>query len=164
MIIYDSPLGKIEFITIKNTIIKKETNFIMFKVKKLYHDNLQENYINQLYSELLKFYKKLLKEKTHFAQIYDLTALQTSSIFRDVKFGKEYGNFLQENVEKILEKCCSGTAIIVNSEIIKGIVNTVLLFYRNIKPTQVHNSYDESFEWLWPLIKEDKHKQTLTNA
>ena len=94
MIIYDSPLGKIEFITIKNTIIKKETNFIMFKVKKLYHDNLQENYINQLYSELLKFYKKLLKEKTHFAQIYDLTALQTSSIFRDVKFGKEYGNFL----------------------------------------------------------------------
>ena len=155
MNVHDSPIGKIDFVVVKNRFIKKDANFLIFKVKKLYHEHLNEQYIKKLHSDLLKFYKLLYRKKVHFAQIYDLSETETTSMIQDIKFGREYGNFLQENVEQILNSCCSGTSVVVNSEIVKGIVNSALFFYRNVKPTRVHNSRDESFEWLWPLIKAD---------
>lgn len=149
-IVHDSPLGTIEFISIKNKYIKKETNFVVFKIKKLCNDS---KVIKKLYSDILNFYTDAHKNKVQFAQIYDFTETESSNIYDDVQFGRSYGNFLKDSAEKILISSCIGTSIIVNSDIVKGLVNSALFFYSNVKPTKVHNNYEESYEWLWPLIR-----------
>lgn len=149
-VIHDSPLGSIQYVKIKNKTIRLQTNFIVFKVKKLTSD---EVLIKQLYSDILSFYKKCNVEKIQFAQIYDFTETESSNIYDDIQFGRNYGNFLRDSAEKMLTECCIGTSIIVNSELIKGLVNSALFFYSNVKPTKVHSSLEESYEWLWPLIR-----------
>lgn len=148
--IHESILGTIEYLTIKNKYIKKETNFVIFKIKKLCND---PKIIKKLYSDILDFYKKCNSDKIQFAQVYDFTETETSNIYDDIQFGRSYGNFLKDSAEKILISSCIGTSIIVNSDLIKGLVNSALYFYSNVKPTKVHNTYDQSYEWLWPLIR-----------
>lgn len=148
MIVHDSPIGKIEFKRIKNKFIKNETNIIYFKVKKLYNKELQQKYVDQIKQDVLKFYKELYKDKTKFIQIYDLTETEVSTVYSDISFVRDYGNFLQENVEIMIKECCYGTSILVNSEIIKSIANTSLLFYRHVTPTKVHTTLASSYEWL----------------
>jgi hypothetical protein len=149
MIVHESSLGTIEFTTIKNRFIKKETNYVIFKIKKLTNE---ESVVKKLYSDILKFYKEQYTKKTEFIQIYDFTETSVSNIFEDLTFGKQYGNFLRDKAEKFLTTCCIGTSIIVNSEIVKGLVNSALYFYTNVKPTKVHSSYAEAYEWLSTLI------------
>ncbi len=147
-IIHESVLGSIEYLTVKNKYIKRETNFVIFKIKKLCND---PKVIKKMYSDILKFYTD--KNKVQFAQVYDFTETETSNIYDDIQFGRSYGNFLKDSAEKILISSCIGTSIIVNSDIVKGLVNSALFFYSNVKPTKVHSNYDESYEWLWPLIR-----------
>ncbi len=156
MYIHDSPIGKIEFKKIRNGFIKKETNIIFFKVKKLYNKELQLKYLEQLETDVLKFYKELYKTKIKFIQIYDLTETEMSTVFNDIMFVRDYGNFLQANVETMIKECCYGTSILVNSEIIKGIANASLLLYRHVTPTQIHTSISDSHEWLGQIIEKSK--------
>jgi len=149
MIIHSSSFGTIEHIIIKNSIITKDTNFLIFKVKTLYFN---EEHFDQLKKDLYKCYKNLWCKKIFFSQIYDMTNTESSNILNDIKFGKNYGNFLQEKAEIILNTYCMGTSIVVNSEMTKHIINTTLFFYKNVKPTQTHNSIIESYKWLWTLI------------
>jgi hypothetical protein len=151
-LIHDSPIGIIEFKKIKNGFIKKETNIIVFKIKKLYNKELQPKYLEQIKGDVFKFYKELYKTKIKFIQIYDLTETEITTVYHDIKFVKQYGDFLQTNVEYIIKECCIGTSILVNSEIIKGITNASLLLYRHLTPTQVHTSINDSYEWLAGLI------------
>ncbi len=151
MHVHDSPIAKIEFKKIKNGFIKKETNIILFKIKKFYNKELQPKYLEQIKNDVLKFYKELHKTKTKFIQIYDLTDTETSTVYSDIMFVKDYGNFLQSNVESMIKECCHGTSILVNSETIKFLANTSLLLYRHVTPTQVHTSVSDSHEWLGKL-------------
>lgn len=153
MLIHDSPIATIEFKKIKNGFIKKEINLILFKVKKLYNKELQPKYLEQIKNDVFKFYKKQRESKTKFIQIYDLTETEMTTVFHDIKFVKQYGDFLQTNVESIIKECCYGTSILVNSEIIKGITNASLLLYRHVTPTQVHTSISDSYEWLAGIIE-----------
>lgn len=147
-IVHDSPIAVIEFKKIRNGFIKKETNTIIFKVKKLYNKELQPKYLEQIKTDVYKLYTELFKTKIKFIQIYDLTETQITTVFHDIKFVKQYGDFLQEKAENIIKECCYGTSILVNSEIIKGITNTSLLLYRHVTPTKVHTSISDSYEWL----------------
>jgi hypothetical protein len=156
MRVHDSPIGKIEFKKIKNGFIKKDTNIILFKVKKLYNKELQPKYLEQIKSDVFKFYKELYKNKTKFIQIYDLTETEISTVFNDIMFVRDYGNFLQANVETMIKECCYGTSILVNSEIIKGLTNASLLLYRHVTPTQVHTSISDSYEWLGKILEDAK--------
>ena len=151
-IIHDSHIGIIEFKKIKNRYIKKETNIIIFKIKKLYNQEFQPKYLEQIKTDIFKFYKKLYETKAKFIQIYDLTETEITTIYHDIKFVKQYGDFLQDKVEYIIKECCMGTSILVNSEIIKGITNASLLLYRHVTPTQVHTSISDSYEWLAGLL------------
>jgi hypothetical protein len=155
MIVHDSAIGTVEFRGIKNMIITKRTNFLVFKIKKMYNSNLFPENLSKFYSDVHKFYQHLYTEKIQFVQIYDLTQAEVSSVWNDIIFVKEYAEFLKSNIEKIIATCCAGTSLIVNSEILKSIVNGLLCFYYNIKPTEVHNSYADSYTWLWTLIKND---------
>jgi hypothetical protein len=152
MNVHDSLIGKIEFKKIKNGFIKKETNIMIFKVKKLYKKELQTKYLEQIKNDVFKFYKDLYKTKTKFIQIYDLTETEVTTVYNDIMFVKDYGNFLQANVETIIKECCYGTSILVNSEIIKGLANVSLLLYRHVTPTHVHTSISDSYEWLNDII------------
>jgi hypothetical protein len=149
MIIHESSLGTIEFTTIKNRFIKKETNYVIFKIIKLTND---ESVVKKLYSDILKFYKEQYTKKTEFIQVYDFTETNVSNIFEDLAFGKQYGNFLRDKAGNFLTTCCIATSIVVNSEIVKGLVNSALYFYTNVKPTKVHSSHAEAYEWLSTLI------------
>jgi len=156
MHVHDSPIGKIEFKKIKNGFVNRETNIMIFKVKKLYNRELQPKYLEQFKNDVLKFYNELYKNKTKFIQIYDLTETEITTVFHDIKFVKEYGDFLQANVETIIKECCYGTSILVNSEIIKGITNASLLLYRHVTPTQVHTSISDSYEWLGKILEQSR--------
>lgn len=149
MQVHDSQIGKIEF---KNIFIKKETNIIFFKIKKLYDTELRPKCMKQIKNDVFKLYKNLYKTKTKFIQIYDLTETDMYTAINDIMFVRDYGNFLQENVETIIKECCYGTSILVNSEIIKGIANASLLLYRHVTPTQVHTHIDDSYEWLGKIV------------
>lgn len=155
MYIHNSPIGTIEYKRVKNGFIKKETNLIFFKVKKLYNKELQQKYVDQIKGDIFKFYKELYKTKTKFIQIYDLTETEITTVFHDIIFVKNYGDFLQSNVETIIKECCYGTSILVNSEIIKGITNASLLLYRHVTPTQVHTSIGDSYEWLAKILDKE---------
>jgi len=157
MYIHDSPIAKIEFKKIKNGFIR-ETNIILFKVKKLYNKDLQPKYLEQIKIDIFKFYKELYTKKTNFIQIYDLTDTEITTVYHDIKFVKEYGDFLQENVESIIKECCYGTSILVNSEIIKGLANASLLLYRHVTPTHIHTSINDSYEWLGKIVDEIAQK------
>jgi hypothetical protein len=157
MYIHDSPIAKIEYKKIKNGFIKQDTNIILFKIKKLYNKELQSKYLEQIKTDIFKFYKELLKSKTKFIQIYDLTDTEISTVYHDIIFVKNYGNFLQENVESIIKECCYGTSILVNSEIIKGLINASLLLYRHVTPTQIHTSISDSYEWLGQISDKSLH-------
>lgn len=148
MIIHDSPIANIEFKKIRNGFIKNESNIIIFKIKKLYNKELQPTYLEEIKGDIFRFYKELYKTKTKFIQIYDLTETEITTVYHDIKFVKQYGDFLQTNVEYIIKECCKGTSILVNSEIIKGITNASLLLYRHVTPTKVHTSISDSYEWL----------------
>jgi len=76
MHVHDSPIAKIEFKKIKNGFIKKETNIILFKVKKLYNKESQSKYLEQIKTDVLKFYKELYKTKTNFIQIINLHSVK----------------------------------------------------------------------------------------
>jgi len=142
VIIHQSSFGSIEIKTIKNIYVKKDTKCILFKIKQLQGSQ------NQLFSDIINFYNELYDKKIHYVQIYDFTEVQSNSIIDDLTFAKQYANFLQENAEHLLEKCCIKTSVIVKSDIIKNLVNTTLYFYRNVKPTQVFSSYSEAYKWF----------------
>jgi len=152
MHVHDSPIAKIEFKKIKNGFITTSTNIILFKVKKLYNKELQDKYREQIHNDVLTFYKELYRTKTKFIQIYDLTETEVTTIYNDIMFVNDYGNFLRTNVEYIIKECCRGTSILVNSELVKGIANTTLLLYKHVTPTQVHTSIGDSYEWLGALL------------
>lgn len=145
--LHSSEFGTIEFVTIKNDIIKIETNLVLFKVNKLINE---KTLIKKLYSDILKFYNSNTK---NFIQIYDFTECKSTTLINDIQFGRNYGNFLRDSAAEVLTKYCIGTSIIVNSEIIKNAVNGALYFYSNVKPTKVHNDINESHKWLWQLIR-----------
>jgi hypothetical protein len=153
MYIYDSPIAKIEFKKIKNGFITRETNIIMFKIKKLYNKEVQSKYLDSVKNDMFKFYKELYKNKTKFIQIYDFTDTDITTAYNNIGFVKDYGDFLQTNVEHIIKECCIGTSVLVNSEIIKGIANASMLLYRDMTATtQVHTSIADSYEWLAKLL------------
>jgi hypothetical protein len=158
MHIHDSAIATIEYRKIKNGFIRKDTNIISFKIKKMYNKELQPQYLEQIKSDIFKLYKELYKTKTKFIQIYDLTNTEITTVYHDIMFVKNYGDFLQENVESIIKECCYGTSILVNSEILKGIVNASLLLYRHVTPTKVHTSLGDSYEWLGEILEKGEVK------
>lgn len=123
---------------------------IKLKYKSGLDDIIIQKCLDKLKVDILKLYKHV---NSKFTQTYDLTtaSLGITTIHKDINFAKQYGDFLQANVEKIIEKHCSGTSIIVNSEAIKCIANTTLMLYRHKSPTLVHTSIDESKRWLCSL-------------
>ena len=90
MLIHESPIGTIEFKKIKNGFIRKETYIITFKVKKLFNNELQSKYFEQIKNDILKFYKEVYKTKTKFIQIYDLTNTELSTVYNDIIFVKTF--------------------------------------------------------------------------
>jgi hypothetical protein len=150
-IVHNSPLCRIEYTKIRNGFIPKKTNIVIFKIFKT---NKEVKYMEEIKKDALKFYKERQSNKDKFIQIYDLRETDYDTIYDDILFVKDYGNFLQSNVESIIKECCYGTSIIVNSEIIKTVANTCMLLYRHVSPTQIHTNIIDSYEWLGQNLKD----------
>jgi len=153
MIIHTSEIGIIEFKKVNNGFVNN-SDFVFFKIKNLYSNNLSDELIEKLFDDLKTFFDNSKKNKIIFTQIYDLTDVSVTNIQNELIFVKKYADFLKK-FDDVFRECNTGTSIVINSFIVKQIINTMLCVYESITPTHISTSYGESFEWLEKLINKN---------
>ena len=112
-----------------NKIIKN--NIYYFKLSKIQEDEF-ENYCNYFHS--------LFDKDENLKIIFDLSEL----CMNDFLFTKQTLEFMKNNyynTEKYIDK----TAIIIENEVIKNLINVVILsVYKPIKPNLITNTFNEA--------------------